>query len=150
MSLRMKKLIICLSVILPGAVSAGLVIEDEPAQKKPAAPLIQPLLIEVLAAKTPASLPIQPVWIKKPSDSLRTVINDWSVRSGWQVEWNVKDEETQEDKDFRLGGGLRYEGSYKEAIVKLFDSLPASIKVRAEFVSENVPPMLYVIKGEAQ
>lgn len=90
------------------------------------------------------------VWVKNSTDSLRSVVNDWSVRAGWQVEWNVKDSQTQEDQDFKLGGGLRYQGSYQESITRLFNSLPVRIKVRAEFWPENDPPLLYVIKGEEQ
>lgn len=90
------------------------------------------------------------VWVKNSTDSLRSVVNDWSARAGWQVEWNVKDSQTQEDQDFKLGGGLRYQGSYQESITRLFNSLPIRIKVRAEFWPENDPPLLYIIKGEEQ
>lgn len=103
-------------------------------------------------AEPPESVVVEkrgaPIWVLTPSSSLRTVVNDWAKRAGWHVVWQLKDEQTQEDTDFILGGGFREQGPFKDAIRRLFKSIPKSANVKAQFWSENDPPMLYVIKGE--
>lgn len=87
-----------------------------------------------------------PVWVVKPGSSLRTVLNEYAARAGWVVEYNYKDPQTLEDKDLRLGGGMRVQGDFKKFVKELFASLPESAKIRAELWSENDPPTVYVFR----
>lgn len=87
-----------------------------------------------------------PVWVVKPGSSLRTILNEYAARAGWVVEYNYKDPQTLEDKDLRLGGGMRVEGDFKKFVKELFASLPESAKIRAELWSENDPPTVYVFR----
>ena len=88
----------------------------------------------------------EPVWVVKPGSFLRTVLNEYAARAGWAVEYNYKDPQTLEDKDLRLGGGMRVEGDFKKFVKELFASLPDSAKIRAELWSENDPPTVYVFR----
>lgn len=88
----------------------------------------------------------EPVWVVKPGSFLRAVLNEYAARAGWVVEYNYKDAQTLEEKDLRLGGGMRIEGDFKKFVKELFASLPESAKIRAELWSENDPPTVYVFR----
>ena len=87
-----------------------------------------------------------PVWVVKPGARLRAVIEEFAARAGWAVEINYKDEQTLEDKDLVLGGGLHSEGDFKKAIRDVFDALPASAKIDAELWPENTPPTVFIFR----
>jgi len=88
----------------------------------------------------------EPVWVVKPGSFLRGVLNEYAARAGWAVEYNYKDPQTLEEKDLRLGGGMRVEGDFKKFVKELFGSFPESAKIRAELWSENDPPTVYVFR----
>jgi len=113
-------------------VTTPVVVEEKPPEKK----LVEKKL---------------PVWVVKPGSRLRAVLEDFTNRAGWVLEINYKDEQTLEDKDLILGGGLHAEGDFKTAINAVFNSLPANAKIDAELWSDNNPPTLYVFrKGTAR
>lgn len=101
-------------------------------------------------SKAPVRPPLperkQPVWIVKPGSSLRAVVDEFTTRAGWVVEFSYKDEQTLEDRDLTLGGGLKVEGDFKTAIRAVFDSLSPNAKIDAELWSENSPPTLYIFR----
>lgn len=128
-------------VFLPSVAFASLQIVDD------AGPLVahvsQPLKI---VAKEEIK---QPVWIVKPGSHLRAVVSEFAKTAGWKDEWNYKDEQTLEDKDLVLGGGMRIEGDFKTAVHAIFNALPAKAKIRAELVPDNNPPTLFIMREGA-
>jgi len=109
-------------------------------EKPPAVPKALPI---------EAAAPVQ--WVLTPGSSLRDTVGKWAKQAGWTVVWNVRDEQSQEDRDFTLHGGLKAEGDFTTAITKLFEALPNSADVRAELRADNEPPMLYVTRtGESK
>ncbi len=87
-----------------------------------------------------------PIWVVKPKSRLRDVVHEFAVRAGWIDLWNYKDEQTLEDKDLDLDGGMRVEGDFKTAIKAVFNSLPRKAKIQVELWSENFPPTVYIMR----
>ena len=91
------------------------------------------------------------VWIVKPRSRLRHVVNEFAAKAGWISLWNYKDEQTLEDKDLELDGGMRVEGDFKQAVKEIFNSLPKRAKVKVELWPENYPPTIYIMReGSAE
>lgn len=138
------KVVVMAAIFAPAIASAGLQVVES---TKPALVIqaVQPLKISVKEEVK------QPVWIVKPGSNLRAVVSEFARTAGWADEWDFKDAQTLEDKDFVLGAGMRIEGDFKTAIRAIFNALPAKVKIRAELVPDNDPPTIYIVReGAAQ
>lgn len=91
--------------------------------------------------------PKQPVWVIKPQSSLRAVIGEFARTAGWVDEWDFKDEQTLEDKDLILGGGMRVTGDFKTAIREIFKALPDEARICADLRPDNDPPTVFIVRG---
>lgn len=92
--------------------------------------------------------PLQ-VWDAPSNASLKQTLEGWSRNAGWEVSWAYVDEQTNTATDLTLGGGKKCQGSYKDAVRTLIDSLPEGDHVVAEMWSGNSPPLLRVFnKGK--
>lgn len=119
----------------------------QPAAVAPVADTVKPAEPEAAAPKrAPLVERKEPVWIVKPGSSLRAVVDEFTRRAGWVVEFEFKDELTLQDKDLTLGGGLRVEGDFKKAIRAVFDSLDPLARIDAELWPENDPPTIYIFR----
>lgn len=96
-----------------------------------------------------ASATAQQPWIVQNGSYLREVVRSFASRAGWVEVWNYKDSQTLEDKDIVIGGGMRVEGDFKEAITALFNALPASAKLKVELWPDNFPPTVYITREGA-
>jgi hypothetical protein len=97
------------------------------------------------SASAPASAPSSggPALEVKPGSYLHETLLEWSARAGWSLYWGLGD-----DVDFRLEVGAKYPSDFKDAVHKLFDSLPESMRIKAELRVDNSPPLLYVTRDE--
>lgn len=88
-----------------------------------------------------------PVWVIQPQSSLRAVIGEFAKTAGWVDEWDFKDEQTQEDKDLILGGGMRVIGDFKTAIREIIKALPDEARICADLRPDNDPPTVFIVRG---
>lgn len=131
---------------LHGTASAqsSIQIVAEPFQTNPVIPFapFAPAVQEEEKPKEVAVI-VKESWIVKPGSLLRDTLREWSKKSGWSLVWGLSDQ-----NDFRLETGNSYEGDFKAAIFGLINSLPATVRIRAELRTDNVPPLLYVTNEE--
>ena len=83
-------------------------------------------------------------WQARANDGLEATLERWRLKSGWDLTWNYRDEQTGERSDLTLGGGLHCAGSFKDAVRALIDALPSDVRIRARLVSANSPPLLRI------
>lgn len=76
-------------------------------------------------------------WELKKNTSIRSVVESWASKVGWQVVWKYKD-------DLTSPVDITFKGDFRAAIRQLIDGLPHSIPLRAELRPDNVPPLVYV------
>ncbi len=72
---------------------------------KPPAPVSKPL--------PPPPVP-KPVWVATVGDRLSNVISTWSERAKYTLDWQCK------DLDYAIEAPLRFEGSFEEAVLSIF------------------------------
>lgn len=88
-------------------------------------------------------VPIESAWTVKPGSLLRESLQEWTTKAGWSLVWGLSEQD-----DFRLNSGNSYDGDFKTAVVGLINSLPATVRIRVELRTDNVPPLLYVTTEE--
>ena len=107
-----------------------------------------PAVLKCMAEGGANGEPLQ-VWDAPSNASLKQTLEGWSRNAGWEVSWAYVDEQTNTATDLTLGGGKKCQGSYKDAVRTLIDSLPEGDHVVAEMWSGNSPPLLRVFnKGK--
>jgi P-type conjugative transfer protein TrbG len=106
------------------------------------APSVTPAAPAPLPAFKPAAAaaPSRETWEAKKGSTLRKSVTSWAERAGWDLDWKAH------DLDYPIEAPLRFEGSFEEAIAKLFplyDQAERSFRVngsRAQkllIISEN-------------
>lgn len=122
----------------------------------PAAAL-KPLLNATLAVENvvaiPAPIVVAPVappppppletWTATSGSLLSDTLSAWSKQAGWAFVWGMSEKE-----DFRMDAGNTYAGDFKTVVTSLINSIPPHIRIRAELVTDNIPPLLYINKEE--
>lgn len=86
---------------------------------------------------------ISNTWNVKSGNLLKETLTDWTAQAGWSLAWMLG-----ENEDFRLEAGDTYKADFKTAVHGLINSLPPTVRIRAELRSDNTPPLLYVIREE--
>lgn len=150
-----RTLVACLSTVgFLGSASAqsSIQIVAEPFQSNPVIPFapatkngVKP---ETARAAEPPAAPIDPVvprevWSIKSGTMLRDALLEWSVKAGWSFVWGLPEQD-----DFRLNSGNSYGEDFRAAVTELINSLPATVRIRVELRTDNVPPLLYVTNEE--
>lgn len=82
-------------------------------------------------------------WEVKSGANLRATLQEWSTNAGWTLVWGLPD-----DADFRFDTGNIYVKDFKATIHDLFNSLPHTVRIRAELRPDNIPPLLYITNQE--
>lgn len=91
----------------------------------------------------PVTTEVKTQWALKHGQFLREVLQTWSDKAGWSLVWHMPEKE-----DFRFDADIRFGGDFKEAIINLFNALPASIQIYAELRPDNIPPLLYITREQ--
>lgn len=101
----------------------------------PAATTTLPAFKPTAAAATPRE-----TWEAKKGSTLRKSVSSWAERAGWDLDWKAH------DLDYPIEAPLRFEGSFEDAIGKLFplyDQAERSFRVKGSraqkllIISEN-------------
>lgn len=106
------------------------------------APSAAPAAIAPLPAFKPAAAaaPSLETWEAKKGSTLRKSVTSWAEKAGWDLDWKAH------DLDYPIEAPLRFEGSFEEAIAKLFplyDQAERSFRVKGSraqkllIISEN-------------
>lgn len=123
--------------------------------------------LKKMVTESAAASPMQPVqidvkkilpvevrredWVVEPNSSLRKTLERFASRAGWDVIFCLKNQQTLENQDYLMGGGLTDLGDFKSAVNSVINALPVSSKVRAQLWAQNTPSLLYVFReGESQ
>ena len=93
--------------------------------------------------RRPGELGGSGAWVVKSGDFLKDTLAEWVTKAGWSLVWSLGERE-----DFRVNTGDVYESDFKTAVHSLFDSLPPTVRIRAELRPDNDPPLLYVTRDE--
>lgn len=114
-------------------------------EPEPSNPITQAPATEVAAFPLGSSsaVPASMSWLLKRGSFLREALQEWADQAGWALVWHMPDKE-----DFRFDSDNRFSGDFKDAVIGLFDALPASIQIFAELRPDNVPPMLYITREQ--
>ncbi len=87
----------------------------------PAAPVVtkNPVSAPAVTASLPASKPaavaaLPETWEARKGSTLRKSVTSWAERAGWDLDWKAQ------DLDYPIEAPLHFEGSFEEAIGKLF------------------------------
>lgn len=122
--------------VIPAApVKSTALVVANTAPAKPVTPLPAPKVVPTIAAPkvfpvappkpvatvvAPTAKPLKPVPVPKPvweaqvGESLRKVIERWSKRANYTVDW------VAEDLDYPIDAPLRFQGSFEEAVADIF------------------------------
>lgn len=106
------------------------------------APSAAPAATAPLPAFKPAAAAATPreIWEAKKGSTLRKSVTSWAERAGWDLDWKAH------DLDYPIEAPLRFEGSFEDAIGKLFplyDQAERSFRVKGSraqkllIISEN-------------
>lgn len=101
---------------------------------------------KIVAREPAAEAATAQVWAVETGDSLRDKLRTWAKLSGWGLVWDYVD--AAGNSDFEAGAADTYHGDFRTAVRELFAAMPAKIRIRAEFRSDNNPPFLYVTREE--
>ncbi|WP_324729574.1 TcpQ domain-containing protein [Pseudomonas chlororaphis] len=86
-----------------------------PTKTFPSTPAAPVATVVAPAPKTLKPVPVpKPIWEARVGDSLRKVIEGWSQKAHYQVDWQV------EDLDYSIDAPLRFQGTYEEAVASIF------------------------------
>jgi len=92
----------------------------------------------VAAAKVPPPPPPKPQWVAKPGSTLKTSVQEWGKKAGWDVVWNA-------DYDYPIKASLTFEGSFLDAITTLFRSYEKAEKpFWVDVYQKQTPPVLAI------
>lgn len=123
----------------------------EPFQANPVIPFapatkngVKPETAPVVEPPAPVE-PVAPreVWSIKSGTLLRNALLEWTVKAGWSFVWGLPEQD-----DFRLNSGNSYGEDFRAAVTGLINSLPATVRIRVELRTDNVPPLLFVTNEE--
>lgn len=79
------------------------------------APISSPAVTTSLPASKPAAIAApRETWEASKGSTLRKSVTSWAERAGWDLDWKAQ------DLDYPIEAPLRFEGSFEEAIGKLF------------------------------
>ncbi len=92
----------------------------------------------VAAAKVPPPTPPKPQWVARPGSTLKTSVQEWGKKAGWDVVWNA-------DYDYPIKASLTFEGSFLDAITTLFRSYEKAEKpFWVDVYQKQTPPVLAI------
>ncbi len=102
-----------------------------------------PLLTLQAESGVPTLDPAVGEWAVTAGASLRETLGAWGAKANWSLVWL-----TGEQSDYQLMAAHVFHTDFKSAVRGLFDSLPGTVRLRAELRPDNSPPLVFVTRDE--